>query len=166
MPYSQVLEVGEIFKGFFVDVGQTFCITYFSERKMHLLKKRRISARECAVATLKPQNRMKPRANVEAKWKPGGDGQDQKSPIRLLLACSGLARTPLSAVGARVALRNMRSRLSTHTWRSRRTRGGQLKRGVGGVHHPLLLLLYDCRCSQRAVLWSINHYLYTCIAAL
>lgn len=113
---------------------------------MHLLKTENLgtSARRGHFETSQQDGA---RANVEAKWKPGGDGQDQKSPIRLLLACSGLARTPLSAV----ALRNMRSRLSAHTWRSRRTRGGQLKRGVGGVPHPLLLL-YDRRCSPRAVL--------------
>lgn len=34
-------------------------------------------------------------AKVEVKWKPGGDGQDQKSPISVFLA-----RTALSAVWA------------------------------------------------------------------
>lgn len=70
---------------------------------MHLLKAENLSTR-VRRGHFETSEQDEARANVEAKWKPGGDGQDQKSPIRLLLACSGLARTPLSAVGARVAL--------------------------------------------------------------
>lgn len=91
--YSQVLEVGKIFKGFFVDVFQTFCITYFSVReKKHLLNGENLSTRvHRGHFEASEQDRV--HAKVEAKWKPGGDGQDQKSPISVFLA-----RTPLSAV--------------------------------------------------------------------
>lgn len=64
---------------------------------MHLLKRENLSTRVHR-GHFETSEQDGVHANVEAKWKPGGDGQHQKSPISLLLACSGLAGTPLSAV--------------------------------------------------------------------
>lgn len=130
--YSQVFEVGEIFKGFFVDVGQTFCITYFSERKMHLLKMENLSTR-VRCGHFETSERGDVHASVEARWKAGGDSQDQKSPISVLLAPSSSLRAcralkhALSPFSTRLAQQTDEAR-SAKEWSWRRSSSPAVQR--------------------------------------
>lgn len=92
---------------------------------MHLLKRENLST-GVRRGHFETSEQDEARANVEAKWKPGGDGQDQKSPIRLLLACSGLARTPLALPSEPV------SRSETCALAFQRTPGAADRRGEVG----------------------------------
>lgn len=121
------------------------------EKKTHSLEAENLSTRASVHrGHCEASEQDREHAKVEAKWKPGGDGQDQKSPIRVFSAQTASQSEPCGAV--KHALSPSSTRLG-----SRRMGPGQLKRRAGDVHHPLLLYK-DYRGSLKALLWTINHY--------
>lgn len=143
--------------GRFLKASLSMCFRLFALRsslegkKAHSLEAENLSTRASVHhGHCEASEQDREHANVEAKWKPGGDGQDQKSPIRVFSARTASQSESCGAV--KHALSPSSTRLG-----SRRMGPGQLKRRAGDVHHPLLLHK-DYRGSLKALLWTINHY--------